>query len=63
MAGLKYAIEVGKTVDDPNPVYHCSICDDHFNSVIKIKHFTNPRHRKAVLVRMHTCILIALPKY
>ena len=52
LVGLKYGVEVGKSVDDPNPVYYCSICDDYFNSGVKLRHFTGTLHRKTVVVRI-----------
>jgi len=56
LVGLKYAVEVGKSVDDPNPVYYCSICNEYFNSSVKLRHFTSTEHIKTVLVRARTTV-------
>lgn len=52
LLGLKYGTEVGKSADDPNPVYYCSLCDEYFNSSVKLRHFTSTLHRKTVVVRI-----------
>lgn len=61
LVGLKYAVEVAKSVDDPNPVYYCSICDDYFNSSIKLRHFTGLLHRKIVAVRFFLATAQTIP--
>lgn len=52
LAGLQYAEEVG-VENDPNPGYHCSLCNITIDGGNQSLHFTSTAHRMNVLVR-HT---------